>query len=59
MHDNILTTFIVLNIGVKLLILLAVLGQEILNHLVIKELFLSNAQYLESLLLGNKAAFDS
>lgn len=35
-----------------------ILGQETLNRLVIKQLFLAQTQNLESLLLGNKAALN-
>ena len=51
--------FDVLNVGVETLALVAVLCQEILDLLVVKEFFLDHAKNLEGLLLCDKASLNA
>ena len=50
---------VILNEGVDALVLITVVGEELLDLLVVKEVLLGHAEDLEGLLLGDKAALNS
>ena len=57
--ENVPPVLVILNEGVDALVLITVVGKELLDLLVVKEVLLGHAKDLESLLLGHKAALNS
>ena len=57
--DKLTSSVSILDHRVKLDGVLAMLRQQVLNGLIVKQFFLTQAQNLKCLLLGHEAAFDS
>ena len=57
--EDVPPVLVILNEGVDALVLITVVGKELLDLLVVKEVLLGHAKDLESLLLGHKAALNS
>ena len=57
--DDLTTVFVILDEGVESFGFLAMLRQELLNVLVVKQILLCQSKNLESLLFGHESTLDS